>query len=1066
MYIVDLKNIEYYPKACLNHPLVLLQKAHLMNHVIGIRRARESNTKPLKGIKREFSIARTPQQNGITKRRNRILIEAARTMLADFKLPTTFWAEIVNIACYVQNKKKRSGADQFLSIWMTGFSQRLLLLPLMERCSGDINKENDKDYNLNKGILEEPKKVWTLVDLPHGKRAIGTKWVYRNKKDERVARIEAIRLFLAYASFKDFVGFEDPEFLDRVYKVEKALYGLHQAPRACLSICVDDIIFGSTKKNLCIELETLMHKKFQMSSMGDLTFFFRIQVTQKDDGIFISQDKDSNEKKLIQLIKIHTDQNVTDLLTKAFDVGRFQYLIASIECLTSEVLIEGSAVGLTFYCSQNMVAFLDKSTESDGFEQIVDFLNAHPIKYALTVNPTIYTACIEQFWTTAKVQTVNGEVQIQALVDKKKVIITKISIRRDLQLADENGTECLPNATIFAELERMGYENLTQKLTFYKAFFSPQWKFLIHTILQCLSAKTTAWNEFSSTMASAIICLATNQKFNFSKYIFDNMVKNLEGGVKFLMYPRFVQVFLDKQVEGMSKHKKIYVTPSHTKVFANMKRQGKDVSSRDTPLFQTMMVQAQEEGKGSDSQPSGPTEPMADETENVESVPTHSNDPLLSGEDILKLNKLMELCTNLSQRVLDLENTKTSQDAEIATLKERVKKLERRNKSRTPGLQRLRKVGRSARIESPKDEGLGDQEDASKQGRKIAGIDADEEVTLIDKTQGRNDDNLMFDIGVLDDQEVEVEKVVSTAEVTTASTTTTTIDELTLAQTLIEIKAAKPKAVTTAATTTTTAVTRPKARGVVVQEPSEFTTTTSQPSQLLQAKDKGKAKMVEPEKLLKKKYQILINEEIAQRLQEELQAELEEEERLVRQKEEDANIAEWDNVQAMIDTDYELDARLQVQEQEELTIKERAEEHIRKPPTKAQKRSQVSTYLKHMAGYKQNQPKKKNYDEIQKLFDKAMTRVNMFVDMDIELVKESSKKAKMVQESSSKRAGEELESDNSKKQKLDENVEAEVDDEAEMKKHREIVPDDEVAIDAIPLATKPPIIVDWKIIKE
>ncbi|GKE82029.1 hypothetical protein Tco_1552029, partial [Tanacetum coccineum] len=94
-------------------------------------------------------------------------------------------------------------------------------------------------------------------------------------------------------------------------------------------------------------------------------------------------------------------------------------------------------------------------------------------------------------------------------------------------------------------------------------------------------------------------------------------------------------------------------------------------------------------------------------------------------------------------------------------------------------------------------------------------------------------------------------------------------------------------------------------------------------------------------------------------------------------------------------------------------------------------------YLKHMAGYKQIQLKSKNYDEIRKLFDKAMTRVNMFVDMDTELVKESSKKAEMVQESSSKRTGEELESDNSKKQKLDENVEAEVNDEVEMKKHME-----------------------------
>ncbi|GKB88161.1 hypothetical protein Tco_0960433 [Tanacetum coccineum] len=447
---------------------------------------------------------------------------------------------------------------------------------------------------------------------------------------------------------------------------------------------------------------------------------------------------------------------------------------------------------------------------------------------------------------------------------------------------------------------------------------------------------------------------------------------------------------------------------------------------------------------------------MADVTENVESVLTHSNDPLLSA-------------------------------LEIDSLKRRVKKLEKKKGSRTHRLRRLFKVGRSAQVVSSEDEGLGAQEDASKQGRKIADLDADAEVTLVDEAQGRNDDYLMFDTGVLDEQEVKVEKVVSTAEVTTASATTTTVDELTLAQTLIEIKAAKPKAVTTAATTTTTAVTRPKARGVVVQEPSEFRTTTSssQTSQLPQAKDKGKAKMVEPEKPLKKKDQILIDEEIAQRLQEELQAELEEEERLARQKEEDANIAEWDNVQAMIDADYELAARLQAQEQEELTIEERskmfvelmdkrkkhfarlrAEEQRRKPPTKAQKRSQMSTYLKHMAGYKQNQLKSKNYDEIQKLFDKAMTRVNMFVGMDTELVKESSKKAEMVQESRSKRVGEEIKSGNSKKQKLDESVEVKVDDEAEMKKHMDIVSDDEVAIDAIPLATKPPIIVDWKIIKE
>ncbi|GJT21652.1 hypothetical protein Tco_0891589 [Tanacetum coccineum] len=257
---------------------------------------------------------------------------------------------------------------------------------------------------------------------------------------------------------------------------------------------------------------------------------------------------------------------------------------------------------LKFADTHNMVAFLSKPTENDGFEQIVDFLNAHPIRYALTINPTIYISCIEQFWSTIVAKTINGEEQLHALVDGKKIIITESSIRRDLQLADEEGVDCLPNSTIFEQLTLMGYEKISQKLTFYKPFFSPQWKFLIHTILQCLSPKTTAWNEFSSTMASAIICLATNQKFNFSKFIFDSMIRNLDNlSGKFLMYPRFVQIFLDQQLDGMSTHKRIYIAPSHTKkIFGNMRRVGKGFSGRVTPLFQTMVVQNQSQlGEGS-----------------------------------------------------------------------------------------------------------------------------------------------------------------------------------------------------------------------------------------------------------------------------------------------------------------------------------------------------------------------------------------------------------------------------------------------------------------------------------
>ncbi|GJR83466.1 putative ribonuclease H-like domain-containing protein [Tanacetum coccineum] len=1029
-------------------------------------------------------------------------------------------------------------------------------------------------------------KVWTLVDLPNGKRAIWTKWVYRNKKDERgiviknkarlvaqgytqqegidydevfapIARIEAIRLFLAYTSFKDFVvyqmdvksaflygkieeevyvcqplGFEDPDFPNKVYKVEKALYGLHQAPRAwyetlstylldnrfqrgkidktlfirrdkgdilLVQVYVDDIIFGSTKKSLCTEFEKMIHNKFQMSYMGELTFFLGLHVKQKKDGIFISQDKyvieilkkfgftdvktastpmetqkpllkdkdgeevdvhlyrsmigslmyltslrpdimylkgqpklglwylkdspfdlvaytdsdyagasfdrksttggcqflgcrliswqckkqtivanstteaeyiaassccgqvlliqnqlldyrDSNEKKLIQMIKIHTDKNVTDLLTKAFDINwngkaAKDEIGVSALILTTVGIINTVRIERVGENKNKEREMCDKDRHSDlvrkrieriWFEQIVDFLNTNPIKYALTVNPTIYTLCIEQFWSTVKAKMVNGEVQLQALVDGKKIVVSEASIRRDLQVE-------------YAE----------------EAYF-------------------------------------------------------LQG----ILFP----------------------------------------SMEISYSYHSAM-------------PKVPSDNLTYEAVNEENVSKHSNDPLLSGEDRLKLEEFMALCTNLQNRVLNLEHTKTTQALEIDSLKRRVKKLEKKQRSKTHTLKRLYKVGLSARVVSSEDEGLG-EEDASKQGRKIHDIDADKDITL----ENVHDED-MFDTSVLNDEEVfaghdmaekevsiadpvtTVGEVVTTAnvEVNTASPTAATITnvELTLAQTLAELKSV-----------------RPKARGVVMQEPSESITTTT----IIPSKDKGKGIMVEEPLKMKKKYQIRFDEQEAIRLQ----AQFDEEARIAREKEEAnaALIAQWNDIQDKVKTNYEMAQRLQAEEQEELTIEEksnlfvqllearkkhfaakRAEEKRNRPPIKAHQRCIMTTYLKNMAGWKPKDLKNKSFANIQDLFDKAMKRVNTFVDMDTELIKESSKKAEaeITQESSSKRAGEALEQESSKKQKVDDDKETE-----ELKQWMETIPDDgdDVTIEATPLSIKSPTIVDYKIHKE
>ncbi|GJW15870.1 hypothetical protein Tco_0020003 [Tanacetum coccineum] len=348
------------------------------------------------------------------------------------------------------------------------------------------------------------------------------------------------------------------------------------------------------------------------------------------------------------------------------------------------------------------------------------------------------TKLSELFWQTASASTLkNGDMEITATIDGKFKVVSKASIRRHLKLEDSDGISTLPTLEIFMQLALMGYVSNSDNLTFQKGHFSPQWKFLIHTILHCLSSKKIDWEQFSSNIATVIICLATNRTFNFSKLIFDAMVRNLDSKTKILMYPRFIQIFLNKHKRLLLPHKRLYIAPTLThKLFSNMKRASKGYTRVDTPLFQIMLVQGHIlQGTGSTilveshhtpisapstSQP--PNSPPSMQTIHVaEKAATMPQDlPLLrvhslgSDEGNMTLNELMVLCTTLSKKVetleSDLKQTKLTYGATYTKIIMKVKKLEHKEKSS--------KARRRVRLVVSEDEDK--LEDPSKQGRKIA----------------------------------------------------------------------------------------------------------------------------------------------------------------------------------------------------------------------------------------------------------------------------------------------------------------------------------------------------------
>ncbi|GKA85219.1 putative ribonuclease H-like domain-containing protein [Tanacetum coccineum] len=641
-----------------------------------------------------------------------------------------------------------------------------------------------------------------------------------------------------------------------------------------VQVYVDDIIFRSTKKSLCTEFEKMMHKKFHMSSMGELTFFLGLQVKQKKDGIFISQDK-----------------YVTEILKKS---GFTNVKTASTPMKTQTLLL--------------------KDEDSEEVDVHLYRLMIGSLMYLTSLRPDIIfavCACV-RYQVNPKI------LHLHAV----KRIFRYLKGQPKLGLWYPKDSPF--NLVAYSNSDYAG-ASLDRKST----------------------TGDLGWNCYSQ---------------------------------QFILIDLWLILDLLKRLAVFSGR----VTP----LFPTMVVQDQEEMGEDEVVNEEMydsLVRAATTASGLEAeQDSG----NIDKTQS-KATPNESSSPGTSqvvvpgakkpwGTQLLRLGLRMYL--NFPMIHCSQENIKTAQDQEITSLKLRVKKLENKGGSRTHKLKRLNK------------------------GRNIDEIDKYAEITLVDETQGRYGDDIMFDVSDLAGEEVFVieqgvpdSKKGDATQVSTVATTVSTA----------KLKSAKP---------TTTTSTRPRAKGLVIYEQEQASTPTvsSQQPSHAKIKDKEKAK---------------------------------------------ANIAlkeTWDDIHAKIEADQE--------KKKTHFVAKREEEKRNKPPIRAQQRSIMCTYLKNMEGWQPKDLKSKSFANIQELFDKAMKRVNTFVDYRTELIKGSSKKAKaeIAQESSSKRAGDELEKESVKKQKVDEDKET-----AELQSLMQVIPDEEeVAIDAVPLDTKPLTIVDWKFHKE
>ncbi|GJZ33732.1 putative ribonuclease H-like domain-containing protein [Tanacetum coccineum] len=543
-------------------------------------------------------------------------------------------------------------------------------------------------------------EFWTLVELPNGKRVIGTKWVFRNKKDERgiviknkarlvaqeytqeegidydevfapVARIEAIWLFLAYSSFKDFVvyqmdvqsaflygkieeevyvykppGFEDPYFPNRVYKVEKALYGLHQALRAWdksdilfVQVYVDDIILGSTRKNMCTEFEKMMHKKFQMSSIGDLTFFLERTPIETQKVLLKDADGEDVDEHLYRLMigsLMYLTSSRPNIMFAVCACARFQVnpKVSHLHAVKRIFRYLKGQPKLGLWYPKDLLFDLVAYTDSDYTGASLDgksttggcqFLGCRLISWQCKKQTMVANSTTESKYIAAS--NCCGRVlwiQNQLLDYGYNFMHTKIHIDNE--------------STIYI-VKNLVFHSKTKHIEIRHHFIIDSNK---ENLIQMIKIHTD--QNVADLLTKAFDVKTVNGEVHIQALVDKKKVIITETSIRSDLQLE------DAEGKGSEIPTDSYHTPTTTQpsISKPQKKQSRRKQRKDIK----------------DPQLSGPTEPVTD-TENVASVPIHSNDPLLNGEDRLKLNKLMELYTSLLQRVLDLEKTKTSQAVEI-----------------------------------------------------------------------------------------------------------------------------------------------------------------------------------------------------------------------------------------------------------------------------------------------------------------------------------------------------------------------------------------------------------------